>query len=295
MKKLLTAKYLPLLMLLSLLGGSAQAGRYEDNGYQVNDGGCCPSYECSCNPLYCGAWDLQIHGGVNPILWRHRGPFSFVDCSPVPPATGPLVALFDPFPKFRTFYKTPWIVGGQVGWAMSDNTRVYLELNYSHARGKTDVAPVQTFVPAAGTPLPFIFNLSKYKIFDGYVGVRYYWDRWCDRVSFFLGGKVGFTHHKSVTSGFDFVTPVPATPTLSAVIFTKSTVVSGGADFGLDICFCGNWSIVIQGAVIASCGPRPADNIIVPPALGLAFTNFVVGHIGTELRFPVTAGIRYSF
>ena len=295
MKKLLTAKYLPLLMLMSLLGGSAQAGRYEDNGYQVNDGGCCPSYECSCNPLYCGAWDLQIHGGVNPILWRHRGPFLGVDCTP--PATfTSLITILDSAPKFRTFYKTPWIVGGQVGFAMSDNTRAYVEFNYSQARGKSDVL-VTTDFAIGGVPGTLVFNLSKYKIFDGYVGVRYYWDRWCDRVAFFLGGKVGFTHHKANTSSFSFETPAPAVPVIAATpIFERNTVVSGGADFGLDICFCGNWSIVIQGAVIASCGPRSVANILVPTAaVSIPFTNFIVGHIGTELRFPVTAGVRYSF
>ena len=296
MKKMLTAKYLSLFMLLSLLGGKAQARHYDDDYRQVSD--CCASscYECGCNPLYCGAWDLQVHGGVNPILWRHRGAIEAVG-PVVAPATTLLVSLGE-LPKFRTFYKTPWTVGGQLGYAMSDNTRVYLEFNYSQAKAKSDEVFTSTFTPTGGTAFPVLFNLGKYKLFDGYVGLRYYWDRWCDRVSFFLGGKVGFTHHKRVNTTLSFVTTAPATPGIAATeLFTRNTVVSGGADFGLDVCFCGNWSFVITGAVIASCGPDSGAAITIPANTtgSLGFTNLLVGHIRTELRFPVTVGVRYSF
>ena len=303
MKNLLTAKQLSLLMLLSLLGGKAEANRYhEDDGYVVNDnrGGCCESscYECACNPLYCGAWDLQVHGGVAPVIWRHRGPVVAVDLNAVTPF--PLVNLTDSFPRFTTFFKTPWTVGGQVGYAWSDNTRVYLEFNYVQARAKSNVLVTSLVTPVNFTaPLPLLFNLNKYKLFDGYVGARYYFDRWCDRVSFFLGGKVGFTHHKSINTTLSFATTAPATPGIASTpLFTKNTNISGGANFGLDICFCGNWSVVITGEVVASCGPENVGNINVPagtPGIPVSYSVLLFGHIGTELRFPVTAGIRYSF
>ena len=295
MKNLLTAKQLSLLMLLSLLGGKVEANRYhEDDGYVVNDnrGGCCESscYECACNPLYCGAWDLQVHGGIAPVLWRHRGPIQMVDCTAPVPATGPLVTVFSSTPRFRSMFKVPWTVGGQVGFAWSDNTRVYLEFNYLQAKGKANAG----LATDLGTTTTVSFG--KYKLFDGYVGARYYFDRWCDRVSFFLGGKVGFTHHKGVSSSFSFVTPAPATPAIAATpVYSRNTNVSGGANFGLDICFCGNWSVVITGEVVASCGPEAAPAITVPGGSGIPGSRILVGHIGTELRFPVTAGIRYSF
>lgn len=286
MKKLLTAKSLSLLALLSLFGGNAQAGRHYEDGYVSESRDCCfgGCYECGCNPLYCGAWDLQFHGGVNPISWRNRGDILGVACPTANPNA--LVALFQT-PKFKDVYKTPWIVGGQVGYHWSDNARVYLEFNYSQAKGKqaaefaTSIAGLNAFL-----------TLDKYKIFDAYVGARYYWDRWCDRVAFFLGAKVGLTHHKSNDVVLRAATSQAET-TLNFRAFDSNNVVSGGADFGLDICFCGNWSFVIQGAVLASCGPRAARYRVPNPVFNIQ--DIIVGGIGTELRFPVTAGIRYSF
>ena len=131
--KNLTAKCLSLMMLALLLSGNAQAGR---DGY-VDGDSCCRQYECGCNPLYCGAWDLQVQVGVNPILWRNRGPVVGINCGQS--TTSPVVPLFDTLPKFSKFFKTPWLVGGQVGYALSDNTRVYLEFDYSQAKAKSDV------------------------------------------------------------------------------------------------------------------------------------------------------------
>ena len=286
MKKL-TAKYLSLLMLASLLGGNAQASHdgYVNAGY-ANGSDCCrPQYECGCNPLYCGAWDLQIHGGVAPILWRNRGDVLGISCATS--STTPLIALFQ-LPKFNKLFKLPWIVGGQVGFHWSDNTRVYVEFNYSQAKAKTNVAIVSTGIAALNT----LLSPNKYKVFDAYVGARYYWDRWCDRVSFFLGGKVGITHHKRVSTNLN-ATLGQLNSTFDFEAFGSNTVVAGGGNIGLDYCICGNWSLVLTGEVVASCGPRAARHHVVTPTIGL--TDLIVGSADTELRFPVTLAVRYSF
>ena len=281
MKKL-TAKYLSLMMLATLLSGTVQAGHQED-GY-ANGGDCCTrQYECGCNPLYCGAWDLQIQAGVAPVIWRNRGPLLGVNCQNTPA----VVSLFETSPKFNKFFKTPWIVGGQVGYHMSDNTRVYLEFNYLQANRKNDVVINTDFTPS----VPLTFNFNKHKLFDGYVGARYYWDRWCDRLSFFLGAKVGFTHHKKSSVDFTF----NVNPLISDTDFHRSsTVISGGGNIGLDYCICGNWSLVLTGEVVASCGPRGVGLI---PLTGqtTGFVSIITGSTGTELRFPVTLAVRYSF
>lgn len=287
--KRFTAKYLSLLMLASLLGGNAQASR-DGDGY-ANGGDCCPrQYECGCNPLYCGAWDLQFQGGVAPVLWRNRGPLVGVNCSLSPAAVA--VNLLNNTPRFSKFFKTPWYVGGQVGYAVSDNCRVYLEFDYAQARHKNAVAITTDFTPA-GT---LTFSFDKYKAYEGYVGARYYWDRWCDRLSFFLGGKVGFLHRKK--QNFVLVAAIPSTATAvtyaSVPFNNKSTRISGGGNIGLDYCICGNWSLVLTGEVVATCGPRGVGNIHLTSAVG-GFTDLFTPSIGTELRFPVTLAVRYSF
>jgi Outer membrane protein beta-barrel domain len=270
-----TAKYL-LVALLACTAGAVQA-HYDDYASESRD--CCFSscYECGCNPLYCGAWDLQIQAGVNPITWRNRGNIISVECIEAAPDLE-----IAPIEKFSFYFKTPWIVGGQIGYHWSDNARVYLEFNYSQAKSKDQL-------------VPFV-NLTKYKIFDAYVGARYYWDRWCDRVAFFLGAKVGLTHHKGVDT--DLAVDIGGTITVLTPgfsYFSSNNVVSGGADFGFDVCFCGNWSFVVTGSVLASCGPRFNANVVFPANQVTNVTNILQSGVGTELRFPVTAGIRYSF
>jgi len=303
MKKLLTAKSLSFLMLLSLLGGKAEAARQRDDGYVAQGASCCRSscYECGCNPLYCGAWDVQIQAGVDPILWRNRQPLYGVTCTAATSLT-PVYTLFAQMPKFNQFFKIPWTVGGQFGYHMSDNSRVYVEFDYVQANAKTAPQLVSAGVIGTGpvtTTYTTTFQFNKYKLFEAYVGARHYFDRWCDRVSFFLGAKVGLTHHKALTTSLSFVVPVPATPPVAvSTVYASNTVVSGGANVGFDCCFCGNWSFVVTGEIVASAGPT-AQNLLLPAALGagtglVGTTNFFFGAV-SELRFPVTAAIRYSF
>jgi len=279
------------LLLLASLAGAAQARNYEDN-YASKD--CyARQYECGCNPLYCGSWDLQIQGGVSPILWRDRGPISGVNFNAETQACA-TEKLFASTPRFNALHKVPWIVGGQIGYALSDNARVYSEFNYSQAHGKNAVA-VNSDLAAPSSV--FTFSVNKYKFFDGYVGARYYFDRWCDSISFFCGGKVGFTHHKKQNADLvlAFATleqTLVLTP--GAVLNNSETVVAGGGHIGLDYCICDNWSLALTGEVVASCGPRTIDFIALPNN-PTNFTNLIFGGIGTELRFPVTVALRYSF
>ena len=253
----------------------------------------CQPCEYSCNPLYCGACDIQVHAGVAPLLWVNREEFSLVNC-PLS-ATNPIFALFD-IPKFNTFFHIPWTVGGQVGYAWSDALRFYMELNYVQS-GSKDTNALVTTNPAITPVQTFTFLLQKYRLFDAYLGIRYYWDRWCDRVSFFVGGKIGMTHHQKVNVSVTVTPPTPALVLLptDTNFFRSNTVVSSGINLGLDICLYCNWSLVITGEVVASCGPSSNGNTVISPTLEVNPTNFLIGHIGTELRFPITAGIRYSF
>lgn len=295
--KFFTAKYLSMLLLASSLTTAVVA--YVDEYRQEGRSNCglgCNQYECSCNPLYCGALDLQIQGGVDPILWRQRGPFNFVTCAVVAPAS-PVVSLFDT-PKFSTFFRTPWTIGGQIGYAWSDNTRVYAEFDYAQAKAKTTISIPSTVAPVAG--IVYNFTLSKYKLYDFYVGARYYTNRWCDRYSFFIGGKVGLVHHKainfSLTASLPPAVPVAIIPTTPVTaLFSRNTSVSGGANVGVDVCFCGNWSLVITGEVVASCGPKANTPVVTAGVAGGALTAFLPPSIVTELQFPITAGVRYSF
>jgi hypothetical protein len=285
--KFFNCKYFSLLALACFLSASIQADRYAyDQGVECRTR--CNDYECGCNPLYCGALDFQVQAGVLPITWHDRGQFSAISCGTV--ATNPVITLFD-IPKFSRFFKLPWTIGAQFGYALSDNVRVYFEFDYSQAKRKNDV----TLSTNATTPTVVAFTLGKYKLYDLYVGGRYYFDRWCERLSFFIGFKAGLVHHNRVrfSSNITSLTPV-LTLTTNLELFKRNTVPSGGIDFGFDLCYCGNWSFILAGGILASCGPKSNFNIIFNPTIA-GFNNLLIGDIGAELRFPVTLGVRYSF
>ena len=202
--KFLIHKILLGVSLACSLTGMMRAENYADESECCRSSCWSSCYECGCNPLYCGAFDLQVQGGVAPIIWTDRGDVSFVQCGGVAGANA-IVPLFE-IPHFFKLFHVPWTVGGQLGYAINDNVRVYLEFNYLQASGKHN-ADVETI---AVVPNTIVFDMHKYKLFDGYLGARYYWDRWCDRYTFFVGAKVGVTHHKSTRHSSTITPPVPA-------------------------------------------------------------------------------------
>jgi len=297
MKKIAAIKLLFALLFVS--GGIAEAGSEVIRR-------CKPVYECGCNPLYSGAYSFQVHGGIVPLQWRKRGEIDLLSCNANP--TNPVFQLASKFPKFRTLYKLPWTFGGILGYAWSDNVEMYVEFNYLQASRKNAIGFVFDFPNVPDQSL--VIRLAKYNLIDGYVGVRYYVDRFCEWVSPFIGIKVGFTDHRTVNADLTVngvpVVLVPAAGVDACVpsatgannrFFSSSTLIAGGFNGGLDICFCGGWSFTATGEFVVSCGPRVRTASVFvtqlqPPTLA---TNLILGGFGSELRFPITFGIKKTF
>lgn len=280
--RFLSSKYLSLFLLLTFYTSNIRAD-YDSMAEE-----CCRTscYECSCEPLYCGSWGVQIDGGVRPIIWHGRGDFfSLVNANGVNGTT-----ILADIPKFHSLYRTPWQIGGQLSYAVTTHINVFAEVNYAQASRKHKSG---ILVPSTN----LFLDLSKYKLVDAYVGVRYYSNRWCDRTAFFIGGQIGLIHHKSV----DFLsslTGVCCCGFLGQDFFKSRTSIAGGVNFGIDICFRGNWSFVITGAVIASNGPRSVGSIVLSPSDSANLngaTSLILDKVSTELAFPVTFGIKYNF
>lgn len=281
--------FIALLFLLPFSGGTILADRYyQDDGTCCNKS--CQSYDCSCIPLVPCAWDVQLQAGVAPLVWTRRGDILGVNCglSPSDP-----IEDFLQFPRFSKLFKVPWTVGGQIGYALYDNIRIYADVNYLQARGKDDVNVLSNVVAGFTVASTFIFNFKKYSLVDFHLGFRYYFDRWCDLVSLFIGAKAGFTHYNR--THLDLTFDHPAETLLTGLeIFTAHTVPSGGLNIGLDFCLGCNWYLALTAELVASCGPQTNFNIPVnDPAL--AVHNFFFGAIGPEVRFPITLAVRHAF
>lgn len=265
---------------------------------------CCePEYDCGC-PLNCGSLNVWLRAGVAPLSWRDRGNFSAVSCNSLATSFGRnIVPILNPMPPFKSFFHLPWIVGGQIGYAMTDNFEFYVAFNYRSASRRRFIQPNNP-IPNENVTVAFTFS-DDYRAFDAYVGGRMYWGRyWCDRVALFLGAQFGLVHHNSVC--FDFTisptlcsTSLPLTSTATTPFFFRNTRPAAGLNLGFDWCLGCGWSLMFMGELIASCGPKSNGNILISnnctqlPAI--LPTNLIIGGTGTELFFPVTVGFKYSF
>ena len=272
---------------------------------------CTPNYECACNPLYCGAKSAQFDVGIAPIVWRHRGEVDLLSCASS--AVNPVFQLSAHLPKFSKLYRLPWYVGAKFGYALTDNIEVYAEIDYLQARHKNGDNGFAFVIPNIFPRQSLSVVLGKYKMFEFYVGARYYWDRYCDAIAPFVGLKVGVALHRNVRTQLNIngtsVVLVPATGSASCVptpgstgaihnnFFGRNNVLSGGFNVGFDYCLGCNWAFVFTAEVVASAGPRtPTTSVFAAqlPAPSLA-TNLIVGCIESEVRFPITAGLKYNF
>ncbi|CAN5184993.1 hypothetical protein BH09DEP1_BH09DEP1_3040 [soil metagenome] len=308
MNKPLFFRYLLLIGCLSQISSVFAARDYDDCCQPA----CCEQvYDCG-DPLNCGSVNFWFRAGVAPTVWRDRSDFSLVSCNAlsIPNNNSNIVPVFE-LPKFKSFFKTPWIIGGQIGYAVTDCLEFYLEANFrkaSHRRFLLD-GGVDENGNIIGITIPndrvtVLLNFHDgYRATDFYVGARYYWGRyWCDRIAFFLGGQFGLVHRQAVD--FDFVVTstqcsIGSALTGSSEFFERSNSPAAGVNFGLDWCMGCGWSFMILAEVIATCGPKSNDNILITsncsqlPAL--LPSNIIIGHIGTEIFFPVTFGFKYSF
>lgn len=276
-------KYMCLALLMLATGNAIQA--YQEFGNES----CCVSnqYECSCEPLYCGAWGIQIDGGVRPVIWRGRSDFFSVENAGGLTAVAPFADL----PKFSSLYHTPWTIGGQLSYAFGTNYNVFAEVHYAQAKPKNTAVGL---VVADDLYL----NLSRYKVIDAYIGARYYTNRWCNKVAFFIGGQIGLVHHRAIDFNSS-LTGIGCCSFLPEPFFRGNTSFAGGLNYGLDICYCGNWSFVITGEIIASRGPRTVGTLVLSGSdaanLDGATNLLLASRVKTEIAFPVTFGIKYNF
>lgn len=300
--KIFAIKNLLIFTALILVGSNLNALIFDNSDCRPNQN----NYECACNPLYCGSKSVQFNVGVAPILWRHRGQVDVISCAAS--VTDPIVQLSAHLPKFRKLFEVPWTVGAKFGYAWTDNVELYVEFNYVQAehRGRSlgFIFPIPNLPSQSLTVV-----LGKYKLYDGYVGVRYYWDRWCEHISPFFGGQIGFVSHRNVHSALS-VNGVPIASAIASPdvcvpgsikgnndFFLNSTEFAGGLNAGVDICFCGNWSVVITAEFLATCGPRTSTVSVfnTPTPAPLMATNLIIGGIKSEFRFPVTIGLKRTF
>lgn len=256
------SKYVPLLFLIAL------------------------SDSLTAQPLHSSQWDVQIQGGVVPIIWSHRK--TDLENYTSFPVSFPVFRLLNS-PRFDALFGTPWTIGGQVGYAWSDHFRLYGEVNYVQASGVDEKTLKTASSPYATTHIA----LHDYRLVDAYAGLRYYVNCWqCQELSSFFGVKLGLTHH--YTTAMEALIPIASTTVLNLPFFQSNTSIAGGVNLGFDYAFCQHCSLVLTGEFVFSQAPHILDKIVLPSPL-FGYNALSIGRVGTEIRFPVTAAFRYKF
>lgn len=293
-----------ILLLTALMAGQAAA----------NDCNRCES-SCESAPLEACQWGIVVKGGVTPTRRTEQGCVWLTNpcqnlsgpitgCNTTPPSPTSPVFSVSKTAKFKNQFKTPATFAVELQYALDGYHMIYLEYAYRHAKA---------------TPFPFTAGLfevcettNNYKSQAGYIGFRNYFNRmWCDKLSFFVGGKLGILHRNQICYTLNLATPsfnVPLTEIATNPYFFADNVVSAGLHIGFDYNFRCNWSFQFNVEVITSAGPKVNQNVVFGAAAGLTLpadtakltalgglTNVNIGAVGTEVQFPITFGIRYSY
>ncbi len=277
---------LSFLLLMPVATGTLQAFWAGDTSQEYCLSDC---YECRCEPLYECSWGAQLHAGIRPIIWKDRDALFTVNCLSS-------TALNDSgqLPKFSSLYHVPWQIGFQVSYATSCNTNLFLEFNWARARAKD---PNHTLGSSN-----LLLSVNTYKLYDGYFGARYYFNRWCNRASIFLGAKLGFVHYASVQGSFaptgNGVLCYPDYQAFDYRLLRKNTAFAGGGQIGLDICLTGNWALVVTAEIVVNGTAKRAEALALSPFDSLILNDasaLVIPSFANELAFPITCGIKYNF
>lgn len=258
---------------LAVLPLAAFWGGYDD---------CCAPACCEDGPLTCGAWGVQVKGGVDPTIYSNRENTYLTNPALLPPVFAGGSA------SFSNQFNCPWQVGAELTWNASTHVQFFTEYAYQQASGKR-----RTFT-AGGDE--FFQNFSDYKANNLFFGARYYFNTcWSDccwgSIAPFAGLKGGIVWQDTVNYGFAFDDAILP----SAPYYHRQTGVGAGIQIGIDWSICNNWGIVLTSEFVGTQGLRANRNRVLETATPGGVTNVSFGNTGTLLAFPVTLGVRYTF
>lgn len=261
---------------LAVLPLAAFWGGYDD---------CCTPC-CEDGPLTCGAWSVQVKGGVAPTDFSDRDSTYLTIPSLFPAVPNPVISA-GKGPSFSRQFDCPWTVGAELAWNASTHIQFFTEYAYQQASGKH-----RSFTNRG---LLFGHKYDDYSNNGLYLGARYYfstcWNTCYGRLSPFAGFKGGVVWFDTINYGLE----IGGVSLGKDQYFKRRTAVSAGLQIGIDWNICENWSAVLTSEFVATGGLHGNRNKVVNPALSNGVTNVSFGGTGTILTFPVTLGVRYTF
>jgi len=235
--------------------------------------------------------------------------------------------------KFSDQFKLPWFAGGEISYAVSCNTEVFLDGGYSRGNGKTDsytcvfpeVAGVLTppTPPVDLKPQERVHIREKFedlKNWGAHLGARYYFPTFCKCANLFVGSKVGFRHRDSVKSKLtvtfnDEVNGEVVEEVGKITYYPTHNIISGGFQFGVNFQLCSCISLVLMGEAIGTGAFKFGKDVEISRGTintveietdnngeitqeireAATILTIPVRRSGTIMTFPVHLGLKFTF
>ncbi|MFA6916704.1 MAG: hypothetical protein WC222_09940 [Parachlamydiales bacterium] len=234
-------------------------------------------------PLNEGNWNISIKGGIAPSIWMNRGNGYVVIPTNVPP-----VLSSGQVKSYQDLFDMPWAAGLEIAYNSTGHTQYFIEGLYRCSPNKTVLT--RTF---PDTQITIRETMDDGKDWFGYFGVRQFFCRdWiCDSVAPYIGFKAGFVHHQKIR----IKVTENASKAGSFTLFESTTGVSAGLFLGLDCALMECLSLQLQSDVLVSQAIQGKRNIVLPAVVENGATNIIAGRVNTEITFPITVALRYSF
>ncbi len=284
---------------------------------------------CSCGPLTPCEWSFTFRGGIEPGYYASRSENDFIDTV----AFTEVDAIGDAIetglvlqsakvrtPRYDSQFQMPWTLVGDLAYALTCNTEIFIDGLYGEARGKsTDYELVYAAIPSNLDPgvFPDVRDEETYNVSEDYstlsyiggnIGLRHYFSSGgCG--SLFLGAKVGARHYDPVHAEINVSNNDGSFDPVSKIYYSSYNVFSGGVQIGYDIRVCDCMHFVVMGEVIGNCALRPhkpayfvseGGSTIVGEGIDLVqqYVSSVAipgRRTGTLITFPITAGVKITF
>jgi len=231
-----------------------------------------PLKECSVR--------IGIRGGVSPTYYTDKSENLLIGDTGVNGVLGT-----SSVPDFSDQFDLPWVIGGHIGYTLSDHIEVFLDGQYTHGDGDTYIF--------AADPFEVTQVFTDFESWSLYAGARYYfcgWDMCGQCLSLFIGGKLGFRQYDAVDFTEDLVGPVNISFD-SRDYYKSHTVPSIGAQIGLEWFFSSCLSANIMAEFIYS-GQLRSEFQSTNGGVGVQTVS--VGDTGPLFSIPITVGINFS-
>lgn len=244
-------------------------GGYEECHYHIP----CEPYT---GPLNEARWSFTLKGGMAPTHWNKREKSYVIgDFEPS------LLLSFGKGPSYKEMSSTPWLIGVEANYNLTEYIQTFVEFVYSSASARN------YYISKHGITLHYKFDHMR--SLGWFCGARYYFDRLCDRISPFFGLKVGFANQQQV----DFTLKI-LDEKVKSMYFLGRNAVTAGIQLGFDIAIWDSFYGQVLCEFVGEQGLKGVHRIHIPKApAGVA--DFSVGSAQTALSFPITIGLRYEY